>query len=322
MMKKLLIIFIMLLMVGFILFAGGKQEEGATETGTAEDTGKYHIGFSLDTYANVIQPEMARLLEAECDERGYKLTVTDGERDATKQISDIEAMIQMGVDAIIVLPIDGNAVAPGVDAAYEAGIPIATVLRDMPTSKDKYVCFSGCDDVELGTIAGEWIVDVTDGSGKIAYLSGIPGTSTAENRTKGFHSVVDNYPDIDIVAEQAANYNRSDAMTVMEAILQANPVIDAVWCANDEMAGGAYAAIDAAGREGILLGGANWQKDGYNRLLAGQQHMDITTPPAMVIAAMDACITTLEGGTVGKTLYYPLDLITIENYKDFEDQVY
>lgn len=154
----------------------------------------YHIGYSLDTYSNALNAQTVVLLEDECEARGYELTVTDGEKDASKQIDDINALINMGVDAIIVLPLDGNLIAEGVENAYDAGIPIATVLRDMPTVSDKYVCFSGCDDVELGTIAGEWVADALEGKGKVVYITGIPGVSTAENRTKGFHSVLDQYP--------------------------------------------------------------------------------------------------------------------------------
>ena len=303
--------------------ADAPEDEPSEEPADQPEGAKtYHIGYALDTYSNAINAQTVVLLEAECKARGYELTVTDGEKDASKQIDDINTLINKGVDGILVLPIDGNSVAEGVENAYEAGIPIATVLRDMPTVADKYVCFSGCDDVELGSIAGQWIVDALGGKGKVVYITGIPGVSTAENRTKGFHSVVDKYPDIEIIVEQAANYSRSEAMTVMEAILQANPEIDAVWCANDEMAGGAYSAIEAAGREDILLGGANFQKDAYERILAGTQNADITTPPQMVIAALDAVITTLEGGTVEKTLYYPLDLITKDNVDQFLDQVY
>ena len=200
---------------------------------------------------------------------------------------------------------------------------MATVLRDAPNAADKYVCFSGTDDVELGEIGGQWIADVTEGSGKVVYITGRTGVSTAENRTVGFHNIVDKYPDIEVVAESDGNYNRSDAMTVMESVLKAHPEIDAVWCANDEMAGGVCQAIAASGREGILVGGANFQSDAYERLKNGEQAMDITTPCAMVIPAIDAVVTVIEGGTVDeKTMYYPLDLITIDNVEEFIDQLY
>lgn len=308
-----------------LTLAACSTSEEADTSGEAETSadGTYHIGFALDTYSNAINAEIARVLEEECSNRGYQLTTTDAEGDASKQLANISSLIAAQVDAILVLPVSSNAIDEGITAAYDAGIPIATVLRDTPNVADKYVCFSGTNDVELGEIGGQWIVDATGGSGKIVYITGRAGVSTAEDRTVGFHNIVDQYPDLEIVAEQDGNYNRSDAMTVMEAILQANPQIDAVWCANDEMAGGVCQAISAAGREGILVGGANLQADAYERLLSGEQAADITTPCAMVIPALDAVVTVLEGGTVTeKTMYYPLDLVTKENSEQFKDQVY
>jgi ABC-type sugar transport system substrate-binding protein len=67
------------------------------------------------------------------------------------------------------------------------------------------------------------------------------------NRSKGFHSVVDNYPGIKMVAQQSADFDRNKAMEVLESILQAHPDIDAVFCGNDAMAMGAYQALAAAG---------------------------------------------------------------------------
>lgn len=308
-----------------LTLAACSTSEEADTSGEAETSadGTYHIGFALDTYSNAINAEIARVLEEECSNRGYQLTTTDAEGDASKQLANISSLIAAQVDAILVLPVSSNAIDEGITAAYDAGIPIATVLRDTPNVADKYVCFSSTNDVELGEIGGQWIVDATGGSGKIVYITGRAGVSTAEDRTVGFHNIVDQYPDLEIVAEQDGNYNRSDAMTVMEAILQANPQIDAVWCANDEMAGGVCQAISAAGREGILVGGANLQADAYERLLSGEQAADITTPCAMVIPALDAVVTVLEGGTVTeKTMYYPLDLVTKENAEQFKDQVY
>ncbi|MBQ0058615.1 MAG: sugar ABC transporter substrate-binding protein [Lachnospiraceae bacterium] len=299
-----------------------EAEEADAEEAPAEGA-SYHLGFALDTYNMNICAQIETIFEEECTARGYKFTVTDAEGDASKQLNDVSSLVNAGVDAIIILPVSSQACDEAVETAYNAGIPIATVLRDIPNEADKYVCFSGTNDIELGEIGGQWIADVTGGEGKIAYISGIPGVSTAEDRTVGFHNIVDKYPGLEVVAEQAGNYARSDAMTAMEAILQANPEIDAIWCANDQMAGGACQAIAAAGREGILVCGANFQIDGYERLKSGEQAADITTPCQMVIPAIDSLITVLEGGEIPeKTLYYDLDLITIDNCEDFVDQLY
>ena len=301
-------------------------EESSVEESSSETSGEgasYHIGFALDTYSNAINAQIEAIFEKTCTERGYEFTVTDAEGDASQQLADVSSLINKKVDAIIILPVSSNAVDEAVENAYAANIPIATVLRDIPNESDKYVCFSGTDDVELGEIGGQWIVDAVGESGKIVYITGRTGVSTAENRTVGFHNIVDQYPDIEIVAEQDGNYMRADAMTAMEAILQANPEIDAVWCANDEMAGGVCQAISAANREGILVGGANFQSDAYDRIKSGEQAADITTPCDMVIPAIDSLVAVLEGGeTPEKTQYYPLDLITIDNCDDFLDQLY
>ena len=329
--KKILAMVLSLCMVLALAACGNSAKDTApaeTQTPVADALGSgsgktYHIGMALDTYSNAINAEIARIFEEVCKERGYDVTITDAEGDSSKQLADISTLVQKKVDGIIVLPVSSNSVDEGIIAAYDAGIPIATVLRDTPNVADKYVCFSGTDDVELGSIGGQWIVDATGGEGKIVYITGRTGVSTAENRTVGFHQVVDQHPGLEIVAEQDGNYNRSDAMTIMEAILQANPEIDAVWCANDEMAGGVCQAISAANRQGILVGGANFQSDAYDRLMSGEQAADITTPCAMVIPAIDAIVTVLEGGTVTeKTQYYPLDLITKENADQFKDQLY
>lgn len=296
-----------------------KQEESLNEG----DEDIYFFGYSLCEYTMNLAAATAQLFEDECEERGFEYIVTDAEKDASKQIDDINALINMGVDGILVMAVDGQAVSPGVEAAYDAGIPIVVVLRDMPTVADKYLAFCGTDDVEIGRLAGEWLVDAIDGEGKIVYMSGTPGHSTAIDRTEGFKKVLNEYPDIEIVAEQAGNWNRTIAMEVMEPILQANPEIDAVWCANDEMAGGAIQAIDAAGRSGEMkIGGANLQRDGYERLLTGEQHADVTTPPQMVLDGVQALVDHLEGKDVDKRILQPLDIVTKENAEEFEYQTY
>ena len=121
--------------------------------------------------------------------------------------------------------------------AMKAGIPIAVVLRDIPSKKDLYATFSGTDDIELGELGAKGLLDAIGESGKIVYIQGTPGLSTAEDRTSGFHNIIDQYDGIEIVAEQA---------------------------------GGVVQAIDAAGRTGkIKVGGANLQSDAYQRLLDG-----------------------------------------------------
>ena len=282
----------------------------------------YHFGYSVGEMNHPTNAYSVELFEARMKQLGYEFTVTDAERRSDKQIDDINALIQKNIDALILLPTDGVAVAPGVEAAYAAGVPVFTVLRTMPSVRDKVQTFCVADDYSIGKLAGVWISTVLNGRGNVVYISGTPGLSTAEDRTKGFHEVIDQFPNIKIIAEQTARYNRADAMTVMEGILQANRNIDALFAANDEMCGGAIQAIQAAGRKGIKTIGVNLQKDGFQRMLNGEQDADITTPMKMVLDAVDAAMDFLAGKPVPLVKNIPVDIVTKENAKAFEDQVY
>jgi ribose transport system substrate-binding protein len=262
------------------------------------------------------------LFEAKAKELGLEFTVTDAERKSDKQIDDIQALIQKNVDALIVLPTDSFAVAPGVEAAADAGIPVFSVLRNVPAVGEKLITYCGVDDFSVGKLGGIYVSLMVNGRGNVVHLTGTPGVTTSEDKSRGFHSVIDNFPDIKIVAEQTAKYQRAEAMTVMEGILQANKSIDVLFAANDEMAGGAIQAIQAANRTGIKVIGANLQKDAYQRLLTGEQAADITTPTKRVIEALEAALDYLNGKPVPRVKFIAVDIVTKENCKAFEDQVY
>lgn len=283
----------------------------------------FFLGYSVGDYKVILQAETASRFENICKEREIEYAVKDAQGDSSTQLDDVNALLAMGIDGLIISPVDGQACSPAVEAAAERGVPVTVVLRDMPSVSDLYAAFSGTDDIQLGELGAQGMIDAIGETGKVVYIQGTPGLSTAEDRTKGFHNVIDQYEGIEIVAEQACNYNRAKAMETMEAILQANEQIDAVWCANDEMAGGVIQAIDAAGRTGeIKVGGANLQSDAYQRLLDGTQAWDVTTPPMMLDNALDALLTVLKGGTVEKRINAQLDIVTKDNAADFEYQVY
>jgi ribose transport system substrate-binding protein len=283
----------------------------------------YQFGYSVGEMIHPTNSFSIQIFEAKMKELGYPYTVTDAERRSDKQIDDINALIQKNIDALLILPTDGVAVAPGAEAAYNANIPVFTVLRSMPTVGDKVKSNCVADDFAIGKLAGIWISTALNGRGNVAYLSGTPGLSTSEERTRGFHAVMDTFPNIKIIAEQTAKYERAEAMTVMEGILRANPRIDALFAANDQMAGGAAQAIQAAGRQGIKIVGVNFQKDGYQRMLDGEQAADITTPmTTMTLDAIEAAIDYFNGRPVPLNKFTAVDIVTKENVKAFEDQLY
>jgi ABC-type sugar transport system substrate-binding protein len=131
--------------------------------------------------------------------------------------------------------------------AKAAGIPVFCMDReinatDAATSQILSDNYSGC------VALGQYFVQQVGETGKYVELLGLVGDNNTWNRSKGFHSVVDRYPGLTMVAQQSADFDRAKALEVMESILQAHGDIDAVFCGNDAMAMGAYQALLAAGK--------------------------------------------------------------------------
>jgi ribose transport system substrate-binding protein len=148
--------------------------------------------------------------------------------------------------------------------------------RAVPSSAA--TCHIGTDNVYIGRVGAQWIVDKLGGKGNVVVLPGIPGAASSEDRIIGQAEVFPKYPGIKIVAQQNADYDRVKALHVMENILQAQPKIDAVYCYNDEMALGALAAVKAAKRTGIMITGMAANKDAVEAVKRGELIMTIALP--------------------------------------------
>ncbi|XEQ91250.1 Ribose import binding protein RbsB [Sporomusa carbonis] len=168
-------------------------------------------------------------------------------------MANIENLIQQKVSVIIVNPVDSKAIVPAIEAANKANIPVITV--DRGAAGGKVISAIASDNVAGGKMAGQLIVDKLGGKGKVVELEGIPGTSAANDRGKGFNEAIKTATGIAVVAKQPADFDRAKGMKVMENILQANPEINAVFAHNDEMALGALEAIKAAKRTNIMAVG-------------------------------------------------------------------
>ncbi|MBN1924939.1 MAG: D-ribose ABC transporter substrate-binding protein [Prolixibacteraceae bacterium] len=181
-------------------------------------------------------------------ELGYEATIFDSQNNSAKEAEHFDNVIAMGYSAILFNPTDADGSVLNVKRAKDAGVPTFCMDREI-NSKDAAVTqllsdnFSGC--VKLG----QYFVRQMNKKGNYVEILGLVGDNNTWNRSNGFHSVVDEFPELKMVAQQSADFDRNKAMDVMETILQANPVIDAVFCGNDAMAMGAYQAILAAGKK-------------------------------------------------------------------------
>ena len=177
---------------------------------------------------------------------GYEAKIFDSQNNTALETDHFENAIASGFNAILFNPTDADGSITNVLKAKEAGVPVFCMDREVnspeaATSQILSDSYSGCVTI------GKYFVQQMNKQGKYVELLGLVGDNNTWARSKGFHSVVDNYPNLKMVAQQSADFDRNKAMEVLESILQANPDINAVFCGNDAMAMGAYQALVAAG---------------------------------------------------------------------------
>lgn len=270
------------------------------------------IGLSVSTLNNPFFVTLRDGAQAMADQLGFELLVTDAQDSVSTQINDIEDLIQRGVQVLIVNPTDSDAVVPAVLAANAAGVPVIAVDRGVGAGAElAYYIVS--DNVAGGAAAGDYICEMIGGTGSVVELEGIPGVSATRERGQGFNeAIAANCPDVAVVARQTANFNRAEGLTVMENILTAQPEIAAVFAHNDEMALGALQAIEASGRD-ILVVGFDATDDAVQAVNDCRMGATVAQLPAQLGAqAVEAAQTILTDGAPASlvTVAVALELVT------------
>ncbi|MCR4408342.1 MAG: ribose ABC transporter substrate-binding protein RbsB [Anaerolineae bacterium] len=283
--------------------------KGEVQPPTAKE---FTLGLSLSTLNNPFFVTLKEGAEQKAAELGVKLIVVDSQDDPAKEATNIEDLIQKKVDALLINPTDADAVVPSVQKANAAGIPVFTI--DRAAAGGDIVSHIASDNVAGGKMAGEYLAQLLGGKGKVVELEGIAGTSAARDRGQGFNEVMANYPDIEIVARQTANFNRAEGLSVFENILQAQPEIDGVFAHNDEMILGAIQAAEAAGRaQDIIFVGFDAIDDAVQAVKDGKLAATVAQQPAqMGILGVEMAVKYLNGETVEKFIPVPLSLVTPE----------
>ena len=179
---------------------------------------------------------------------GYEAKIFDSQNNPAIESDNFENLISSGYNAILLNPTDSDGSISSILKAKTAGIPVFCMDRevnadDAATSQILSDNYSGC--VSIGI---EFVKELKE-KGNYVEIIGLVGDNNTWARSKGFHSVVDKFPNLKMVAQQSGNFDRTKAMEVLETIMQANPDIDAVFCGNDAMAMGAFQALQAAGKE-------------------------------------------------------------------------
>lgn len=302
------------MMVGLLVLAlaACNGNEGSSSETTA-DPDAYKVGLAMNTLNNPFFVDLKEGAEETAKEEGINLVISDSQGDPGKQMSEVENLLQQDLDLLILNPVDSDAAAQAVKLANDKDVPVITV--DRQASGGEVVSHIGFDALKSGNIAAEYLDEALNGSGKVVEIQGILGTNVGRDRSQGFNDYMDGIDGIEIIAKQSANFDRGEALTVMEDILQANKEIDAVYAANDEMAMGALSAINAAGRlDEIKLIGTDAIDPALDAIREGRMSATIAEPPYFLGRdSVKTAIKVLDGESVEEMILLENTLVTEEN---------
>lgn len=239
---------------------------GCTSRQEASQDQEKKVAVIVSTLNNPWFVVLAETAANRAKELGYEANIFDSQNNTALETDHFENAISSGYGAILFNPTDADGSIANVRMAKNAGVPVFCMDRevnatDAATSQILSDSYAGC------VAIGKYFVEKMNKKGKYVEILGLVGDNNTWSRSKGFHSVVDHYPELQMVAQQNADFDRNKAMEVLESILQVHPDISGVFCGNDAMAMGAYQALISAGKaEDVMVFGFDGAGDVINSI--------------------------------------------------------
>ncbi|NNU75425.1 ribose ABC transporter substrate-binding protein RbsB [Clostridium estertheticum] len=290
--------------IGVLAGCGSSAKTKTSASSGKSDSKK--IGMVVSTLNNPFFVTLKEGAEAKAKELGYQLLVVDSQNDSSKELSNVQDLLQKGVSVIILNPVDSDAAQSSVMQANNEKIPVITV--DRKSNGGDVVCHIASDNVKGGEMAGKFIKEKLGDKGNIAELQGTTGASATRDRGKGFHNIVDVDKNLKVVSSQPADFDRQKGLTVTENMLQSNSNIQAIFAQNDEMALGAVKALSTSGKKAIVVG-FDGGDDAKKAVDAGEMTATVAQQPKLMGSmAIENVKKILTGGSVAKEIGVDLKL--------------
>lgn len=291
------------------------------EPSSTADKKEIVIGCTLQNLSEEFMTMLKGAMEIKLKEYdNVKLVVNDAESKPDKQASQLDSFVAQKVDAVIISPVDADALAPAVKSVVDAGIPVITCSADV--TGDMGQVWVGSENENGGQIEAEFVAEKLGGKGNVAILRGPLGAFAEQGRFKGYEAAFANYPDIKIVFDQTANWQREEAMALVENWLTTGTEIDAILCQNDGMALGALEAVKAAGKKDeIIIAGIDAIQDALDSIKAGE--LDATCFQDAIgqgEGALEMAIKAANGETIERN-NIPFELVTKENVDGYYSRI-
>jgi inositol transport system substrate-binding protein len=300
------------LIAAALVSCGAKKEEGPK---------KIVIGVTLQNLSEEFMTMLRGAMEMKVKEYpDVQLIINDGEGKPDKQAAQLDSFIAQGMSAVIICPVDASGLVPAVKAVVDAGIPIITCSADVDQNVGQV--WVGSENENGGATEAEYVAQRLNGKGNIAVLRGPLGHFAEQGRFRGYEQALANYPDIKIVFDQTANWQRDQAMSLVENWLSTGTPIDAILCQNDGMALGALEAVKAAGKKDqIIIAGIDAIQDALDSIKAGE--LDATCFQDAIgqgMGALEMAVKASNGETISRN-NIPFELVTGDNVDSYYSRI-
>lgn len=296
------------------LLSACNRTDSTTDTKAPSTTAKpIVIGVSLMNLSNEFIVMLNKAMEAKAGQLGVTLIVNDAQRSAEKQVQQVESFIAQKVDAIILNPCESEASAPAVDRAIAAGIPIVNVNSE---TRSEPTAFVGSRDEESAQIAMDYIAQRLGGQGNVVMMHGFMGQAAQIKRDQGARDSLAKQPDLTLLADQTAEWDRAKAMTLMENWVQSyGDKINAVFAQNDEMGMGALIALEQSKlKDKVIVASVDAIADALVAVKDGR--LDATVfqdAEGQGGGAVETAVKIVKKQPYEKQLFLPFQLVTKEN---------
>ena len=301
-----------------ILTAGSGCDRGAAKpdaSSTAARRGT--VGVSLMNLSNEFIVMLHQALLEKARELGVELIVNDAQRSAERQVQQVESFVAQKVDAIVLNPCEVEASSPAVARAVAAGIPLVNVNSETRTSPAGFV---GSRDEESARIAMEYLAQRLGGKGNVLMMHGFMGQAAQIKRDQGAREVLARHPELHLLADQTAEWDRAKAISLMENWIQAyGDRIQAVFAHNDEMGLGAVIALEQAGMKGkVVVASVDAIADALRAVKAGR--LDATVfqdARGQAGRALETAVHLARHEPCETEVFIPFQLVTATNVARF-----
>ncbi|MGY0219427.1 sugar ABC transporter substrate-binding protein [Endozoicomonadaceae bacterium StTr2] len=276
------------------------------------------MSYFDDNFLTMLRQSMAKSAAEKPD---VSIQFEDAQGDIGRQLNQVQNFVAQDVDAIIINATDTAATARMTKLAKKAGIPLVYVNKKPDQELPSGVVYVGSDEVVAGRLQGEQLAKSLNGKGNVAIMLGELSSSGTRGRTQGVKEVLANYPDIKIVEEQTANFQRSEAIDLMNNWIVSGIKIDAIAANNDEMALGALLAMRQAGisPKDIVVGGVDATSDALSSMAAKELAVTVfQNAAAQGEGAVTAALSLAKGEQVDGTVWVPFELVMLDNMHQYQ----